>query len=437
MTTILWGLTIYLLILALFQIGMVTLFCRWLSTAKFVPRTAADIEFCPTVAIVLSVRGQDPSLAKSLQGLSEQEYAGAYRIFVIIDHAEDAAVPVVTKFIADVETGFESILGTTPSGRCSLKCDRLIQVISQLPVEYEVVCLIDADTIPDRRWLSSLISPLQDPKIAAACGNRWFYPDRIGNGNQATTWIGGWGSMIRYLWNSAAIVQMYVYGVVWGGSLAIRRTELKETGLLDVWSKSLFDDVLIKDHFQANGWQVVSVPELLIANVEHVSLRGAIEWIKRQLLDARLYHRNWPLILSHAIGSSLLWIMLFALLFIGFIASDGLAMFWSGALLGSLVVMNYGLLIALEVSANANINRRRDWLNLPPINWLTGRRCAEIFFGVFLVQVGFGYAAIWAAFSRRMRWRGCEYHIRGKFDIEIIDYQPFRPKNGAESGSIE
>ena len=56
--------------------------------------------------------------------------------------------------------------------------------------------------------------------MGVASGNRWYMPA------EATA-----GSLVRYLWNAAAVVQMYWYGIAWGGSLAFKTKLLREAGL--------------------------------------------------------------------------------------------------------------------------------------------------------------------------------------------------------------
>ena len=75
-----------------------------------------------------------------------------------------------------------------------------------------MVALLDADTIPHRTWLRELVAPLADPRVGAATGNRWYMPAEA-----------GWAGLVRYLWNAAAVVQMYCYGIAWGGTLALKR----------------------------------------------------------------------------------------------------------------------------------------------------------------------------------------------------------------------
>ena len=100
---------------------------------------------------------------------------------------------------------------------------------------YEVVALLDADTIPHRTWLRELVAPLADPRVGAATGNRWYMPA------EAT-----WASLVRYLWNAAAIVQMYCYGIPWGGTLALKTRVFRQSDLLDRWGQAFCEDTMLR-----------------------------------------------------------------------------------------------------------------------------------------------------------------------------------------------
>jgi cellulose synthase/poly-beta-1,6-N-acetylglucosamine synthase-like glycosyltransferase len=85
---------------------------------------------------------------------------------------------------------------------CSLKCSALIQAVSSLNDDCEVVALIDSDTVPHPRWLRELVLPLADRRIGLTAGNRWYVPIKD-----------QWGSLARYLWNISAVLQMNFYTI--------------------------------------------------------------------------------------------------------------------------------------------------------------------------------------------------------------------------------
>ncbi len=148
--------------------------------------------------------------------------------------------------------------------------------------------------MPHPSWLGELTAPLADEHIGAATGNRWYMPG-----------AGSWGAMVRYLWNAAAMVQMYWYEIPWGGTLAVKRKVIDELGLLDRWRNAFCEDTMLFRQLGKRGLRVKFVPSLMMVNREDCGLGACLSWIRRQLLTARLYHPLWPLVLLHGLGTTL------------------------------------------------------------------------------------------------------------------------------------
>ena len=124
-----------------------------------------------------------------------------------------------------------------------------MQAAKNLDDACEAVVIIDGDVVVHSTWLQELVAPLLNPQIGAAYGNRWFLPPTA-----------NWGSLVRYLWNVAAVVPMQVFGIPWGGSFAIRKSALYESGLFDRWSQSIVHDAPAKALLKNIGLRVQFVP---------------------------------------------------------------------------------------------------------------------------------------------------------------------------------
>src|SRR4029077_13226662 len=141
-----------------------------------------------------------PFLTDCVDALLAQDYP-FYDVRVIVDHLDDPAWRVVEEVVQRRgATNITTEALTSRRDTCSLKCSSVVQAISGLDESYKVVALLDADTIPHRTWLRELVAPLAAERVGAATGNRWYMPKEI-----------SWGSLVRYTWNSAAVVQMYFY----------------------------------------------------------------------------------------------------------------------------------------------------------------------------------------------------------------------------------
>ena len=124
----------------------------------------------PKTAVILCLRGADPFLPNCLKALLEQDYP-QYDLKIVVDSQDDPAWKVARDTVKDATNVQISPLKIS-STVCSLKCSSLIQAVSELDSSYEVVALVDADTVVHPTWLRELVTPLLHPKIGATTGNR-------------------------------------------------------------------------------------------------------------------------------------------------------------------------------------------------------------------------------------------------------------------------
>jgi cellulose synthase/poly-beta-1,6-N-acetylglucosamine synthase-like glycosyltransferase len=158
----------------------------------------------------------------------------------------------------------------------------LLQAIGTLDKSCEVVALIDADVIPYETWLRDLVRPLMDPKVGATTGIRWFTAKTM-----------TWGTLVRYVWNAAASVQMYALHIPWGGSLALRADVFRRSDLLQKWGVSLWEDTGSYRTIRELGLQLRFVPAATMINRETTDLRSCFKFIRRQMLLWLLGTGQW------------------------------------------------------------------------------------------------------------------------------------------------
>jgi cellulose synthase/poly-beta-1,6-N-acetylglucosamine synthase-like glycosyltransferase len=272
--------------------------------------------------------------------------------------------------------------------------------------------------------LADLIRPLADPQIAATTGNRWF-----------SSPSSNLGTALREVWNAAAIVQMQLYNIAWGGSLAIKRTCLESTNLISRWEQAFCEDTMISDELSQQGFKLVRVPDLILVNRESTSFGDAVNWIIRQLLTIRLHHSKWYLVQAHAAATCFSIISL--IVAFGFL--------WFGQLQASSIVF-VGL--AIYQVANAILLKRIQTINLQIVNQRlsagqelsTETASLNRWLAVGLAQLVQPYACIKASTLKDVRWRGVDYRIEGRGKIALTRYQPYAEiaanESAAQSQSI-
>ncbi|HEY1067015.1 MAG TPA: glycosyltransferase family 2 protein, partial [Pirellulales bacterium] len=278
----------------LFLMAAVQAYELWMC-AKFIraAKSGADSQYTPKVAVMMTLRGADPDLHDGLVRLLTQDYPD-YELRIIVDAENDPAWKVVEQAMKTAGNNRVKLAPLTQRGLSrSLYCSALVQAAAGVDESFEAVVLMDGDVVPHKTWLRELIAPLENKNVGAAFGNRWYFPTE-----------GRIGSLVRYVWNQGAVAFMRRCKMPWAGSLAIRRSDLVETGLFDRWSNGLVADAPTPAAMATMGRDVVFVPTVLIANREECDLSTCREFLKRQHLWGCLYHKQWPAIAVYTWVSS-------------------------------------------------------------------------------------------------------------------------------------
>jgi glycosyltransferase involved in cell wall biosynthesis len=368
------------------------------------PRDRPDEEL-PEALVVLALRGRDASLPDCLAGLFAQDYP-RYRVRVVVDNAQDPAMEVVEQAMQRLQVTHVTVQTLQdPSDRCTLKCSALYQATDELPESVEVVAFLDADVAPHSTWLRELVSPLADESAGASMGNRWYAPRQ-----------GRWGSLVRVVWNVGAVINMYFWNIPWGGSLAVKADILRNTDLRERWSKAGCDDVPLFAVLQKLRLKLVFVPGLLLVNREEVDLARCFRFLWRQFLWVRLYQPvSWWVC---AVFNYLVAISKYAALVLAVLAV--LTERWlTAGVLGGMYVFNHAVTLSLVVSSERHARRAlatRGGGNTA--NWL------KIFAAIQLAELVVALAFLYALFSRKVEWRGIQYHVRGPWKIRMVEYRP-------------
>jgi len=433
-----WILTSSIIALAVMQLLFIVWYRNILGPSDKAPldsdqtNTDSNSTATPNVAIVLCLRGPDPTLPECLTGLLNQNYSN-FNLHLVVDSNCDPVIPIAKQALDSIDSkaGVHWHTVTDHSRNRSLKCSALLTAVLDLQAQDqppELLAFVDADARVAPDWLSRLVTPLletnaQESKavttstIGATTGNRWFEP---------TT--NNLGSQFRAAWNAAALPQMQIYRVAWGGSLALKLTTIDQCDLLTRWSKAFCEDTMLASVLQANGLHAYRVPELIVVNRESTTLKAAIGWIGRQLLTVRLHHRAWPLILSHATFGGFCFFAPLVLMMATPIQDRQLAistgLVWLAQLGLNIAVLGYIRRLNISAIQKSALNTTNTW-------GLLSKLTASI-----ALQAIYPFLAIGAAFRQRTRWRGIDYRIGRQGETEMLDYIPYSQVIQADQHSI-
>lgn len=396
-----------LIVWLVIQVCLMLIFLWYLRTYK---QPFLSDNQLPKTAVILCLRGADPFLPNCVRSLLNQNYP-EYDLKLIIDSPEDPAFKIAKEVIAETKaTNFQISTLRTVRHNCSLKCSSLVQAVSDLDDSYQVIALVDADTIVHKNWLRELVSPLTDEKVGITTGNRWYVP----TGKY-------WGSLIRYAGNVSTVVQMFLFQVPWGGSLAIKKHLLQQTEILEKWGEAFGDDMLLHKVIKKHGWKIKFVPSLLMVNREESNLSTLFPSLQRLILCSRLYHPNWLALVSDAV-SSILFPTLTIFLALGlFLATE-----WNTAfsLFKSYSIYTIGLLLlmlVMELGVQEIIRSQGQ-----PIPEISLTNILKMFIAIPLTQWVYGLAMLSSLGMSTVTWRGLTYKIQSPWHIRLVEYHPYQ-----------
>jgi hypothetical protein len=370
----------------------------------------------PRSAVLLSLRGADPSLAGCLEGLLSQNYP-SYHVIVIVDSREDPAWDMVHQIVEGSHASNIEIEALDErQDSCSLKLSALVQAIRGLDESYEVVALVDADVEVYPNWLRDLVTPLTEPGVGASNGIRWFIPVQT-----------NWGTLVRYLWNAAACTQMNALHIPWGGSLAFRANVLRKTDLLDTWGNSLFEDTGSYRALRKEGLEVRLVGRATMISREAIDLPNCCQFIRRQMLNTRLYHPSWPFLLAQGMGNAVALATAFVLLVIALLAGEWGTAAWMAVLVTVPFLSLAAGLFVIERYIHSLMRQRSEPTS--PVPW-------KAILALPLTHVVYYVCLLSASMLRRVEWRGITYELIPPRRVRLVEYRPFQSSgNATERGA--
>jgi cellulose synthase/poly-beta-1,6-N-acetylglucosamine synthase-like glycosyltransferase len=416
LTSLAIGLAGALLGLILGQSLLVAGFVRAL--ARFAVPLISD-DRAPKAVVVLCLRGTDPFLKDCIAGLLNQDYPN-YKVRIVVDSADDPAHRVLNETLKPTDYNHVTVENLTqPSSSCSLKCSSLCQVARSLDPSIEFIAQMDADIVAHHTWLRELATALEPADVGAATGNRWYMPHVLST-----------GSLVRYAWNAAAIVQMYWYRVAWGGTLAVKTRVLRESDMLECWGRAFCEDTMQFAQLEKLCLKVRFVPSLMMINRENTSLGGFYRWVIRQLLTVRLYHPAWSAILLHGVISTVVPLGSLALLIVAILRGNAASTLYLGGAFSLFVISILLSLWRIAVTVNRIAESRGE-----PTKWIHGvgdlLKCAAL---MPITQFVYPAALAEAAVKKSTNWRGIQYEIKGPWDIRVEEYVPYREEEQVQVG---
>ncbi len=352
--------------------------------------------FAPYVSIIAPCRGLDEGLRENLAALFQQVYP-AYEIIFVVDDEHDAAVSVIQA----VAQSNSKLVVAGKAANCGQKVHNLRQGVLEIDRQSEVLVFVDSDARPDENWLRFLVAPLEDEKIGAATGYRWFISTR-----------GSFASELRAVWNASiasALGAKTEKNFCWGGATAIRRETFEQFDMREKWNGTASDDFALTNVLQNAKLPIYFVPNCLTASVEDCTLRELLEFSTRQMKITRVYARRlWK--------ASLIGSFLFT------------AIFWTGVFLTifrAFSGLSFWLPLAFLTIIFA-LGALKAWLRLKAVKLVLPNYRHQLNHSAFwqltlwtITPALYFYNSLCAAFSRQILWRGILYQLKSPAETII------------------
>lgn len=361
--------------------------------------------YTPEAVVIVPCKGLDEAFEKNVLSFFKLDYK-TYRLWFVVQDASDPAYSVLEKIIgqhaADAAAAEVRLFVAGKASRCSQKLHNILFCYRQIPAQTEALVFADSDACADSHWLIHLVYSLHSTKTGATSGYRWFVPKT----QNLPTWV------LSCL--NAAVAQVLGnnrFNQAWGGSMAILVKTFRESGLEEIWSRAISDDLTLSQAVGRAGKKVVFVPPCMVASYESTTWPRLLEFVRRQFVITRIYAPKT-------------WLFgLFAMLFSlgGLWSTAGFAVgAWKTGHHNALFFTIAAIAIftcqairaVLRQCMIAHLLLVKDRKALVP-----AALCDIMLFWVW----GFLLLALIlsSAFGKTIRWRGIRYHIKSPLDVDI------------------
>jgi len=341
---------------------------------RFTGEDASEANAFPSITILKPLHGAEPCLHDKLASFCDQDYPGPVQILFGVQDANDPAVAVVDRLIAERPgADLQLLVSTRPAGP-NPKVATLIGL--QGRIRHDVVVLSDSDVSVERNYLARTVATLAQPGVGlVTCLYR--------------------GTPVPSLWArlaSMAIDYDFLPNVLvglalglarpcFGSTIAMRRETLERIGGFDAFLEYLADDNAIGEAVRGIGMRV-AIPRWI---VEHACPeRSFMELWSHELRWARTLRAVSPagyagMVITHPLPFALLGASL-----------NGLGALGGGSIVAAIACR---LVLQLQVDHTLHVSTSRWWLG--PVRDLLA----------FVVYVASFFVDV-------VSWRGQRYKVR-------------------------
>lgn len=361
------------------------------------PRT----DVTPFVTIFAPCRGIDQGMLENLDALLSLDYPD-YEIVFIVDEETDAATGLIESAWQEGRRQVKLVVAPKATDS-SQKVTNLREAIQYAEPDSEVFVFADSDARTPKEWLRNLVAPLNDERVGATTGYRWFI-------SKKTTFA----SEMRNIWNASiasALGPNRRSNFCWGGATAMRRDIFERLEINERWRGTVSDDFMIMRVLREAGLEIYFVPGALTPSIENASFGELLEFTTRQMQLTRVYARR-------------LWLMSFL----------GAGLYLVVMITSLLIVMlsgrnNFAVVIAILTLVSVTLcSVEKSWLRHRAVRYALPQYDRELQKQIVpqltlwaVTPLLFFYNCSVALFSRRLNWRGTTYEMISPHETRVLE----------------
>lgn len=215
-------------------------------------RAASGRAFAPPVSNLKPIRGLDPDAYNNLASFCRQDYP-EYEILFCVGDADDPALPVIEKLVADFPDCRIRVLFGSGRNATNDKVAKLARLVSE--AQHEIVVISDSDVRVRPDYLRTVVAPLADPQVGAVtCFYVPTHETTLVQNLQSVGMLADFYAGILVAW------QLDGVKFALGPTIATSRTRLNGFGGYQAIENRPADDLLVGRLIADQGYAVELLP---------------------------------------------------------------------------------------------------------------------------------------------------------------------------------
>jgi ceramide glucosyltransferase len=225
----------------------------------------------PAAEILIPIKGIAPDQESILESLLAQRYPN-YWVTFIVESQNDPVNSLLERLCTRYPHA--GVVVSQLATGCAQKNQNLVAGLRALKPATEIVVFCDSSNFADPDWLARFTGPLRRGKCQVQTTFRAFRPE--------PETMGGVGQAI---YAAFVLTLALVNPKPWGGGTAIRREVLDRLNVVEIWSHTVVDDLVLGNLLDSTGIKIRMDPgNILTSPLKKQSISGFLGYLDRQIL---------------------------------------------------------------------------------------------------------------------------------------------------------